>query len=217
MKKLIFILCLIPFIVKAQTYSDIIITDSEDTIYCLIMSCDATIITYEIKVNGKQILENRALSQIISFVNNGNLVYIKKYDNNIDTNIVEDKEVDIRPDPESKRMNLIENRIAETQYYLAKSHKQFKKGTILLISGVLISGIGSGVYLYLNYKYQIGLNATNSNHSSNTPPSMLFPIISGIGSLISFVGIIVQIDSHKYIGRASLGTSLDGITLNFKF
>lgn len=60
------------------------------------------------------------------------------------------------------------------------SHKEFKTGTGLLIAGVIISGIG-GAFLAGD---NIGLPI----------------VLCSVGSILTIVGGILHIDSHKYIG-----------------
>jgi hypothetical protein len=68
----------------------------------------------------------------------------------------------------------------QIQMNLYNSHKEFRTGTILSITGFLVSMIGV---------------ATIPNKASFA--------ISGVGSVLMITGSIFMIDSHKFIGRAS--------------
>lgn len=69
----------------------------------------------------------------------------------------------------------------EMRTNLAKSHIEFNRGVAFTISGVLI-GVG-GAYLFKgDMKYN--------------EPSVI------LGSALCFVGSVLMIDSHKFIGRA---------------
>ncbi len=82
--------------------------------------------------------------------------------------------------------------ITPLQYNLYKFYKQKRAGHICIGAGI-ISGVIYGLDPYNNY---------------------LFAILSGGLSLASF---IIDIDSYKWIKRASLETNTNGITLKVKF
>jgi hypothetical protein len=64
---------------------------------------------------------------------------------------------------------------------LKKSHDQFKTGTIVSILGVLATGAGA---------------VLNGNESGSGNALFI------IGGAASMIGVGIQIDSHKFVGRA---------------
>jgi len=86
--------------------------------------------------------------------------------------------------------NSITQDVNTIQLNLFKSHEQYRKGTGLLISGFSLSIIGTALLM----------TGIEGNDKGSTTIGSAFSIIGGI---VSMTGVIVQIDSHKYIGRAS--------------
>lgn len=76
------------------------------------------------------------------------------------------------------------NIVADMQMNLAKCHKKFKIGNLLLIGGVIAFNIGTSM---LQPRQQ-------------PTSSALFLILGGLGATVT--GIVFKIDSHKYIGKA---------------
>lgn len=69
---------------------------------------------------------------------------------------------------------------------LTKSHKQFKTGTLIMIAGAAMSLVGVQI---------ISKEAGDSNNNYDKPH-----LLYG-GLALTTVGTIIQIDSHKWIGR----------------
>jgi len=63
---------------------------------------------------------------------------------------------------------------------LIKSHEEFKAGTIILIGGIVISVVGTQV-----------------KQAQSGQPLVIF------GGIVATVGGIIQIDSHKFIGKGA--------------
>lgn len=104
------------------------------------------------------------------------------------------------------------------QLNLKKCHKVYEIGTALSISGIVLGGLGSFIYIDAN-------NQLSDLVISNTPPRHAIDIDTQkrlkrnsnigkcliiFGSITSLSGTLVIIDSHKYIGLA--GTQ-DGLTI----
>jgi len=83
------------------------------------------------------------------------------------------------------------------KYHLLQSHKEFKTGTILFGLGLSSTLIGTIILM-------------GSDSQSNNKSPM---IIISCGSLLMFSGFIVQMDSHKWIGKAGL----TGFQIGYKF
>ena len=88
------------------------------------------------------------------------------------------------------------------QNNLIRCHKKWTKG--LNISGVGFMVTVFGGYTVMNY---------NNNSNSTTNIGL---VITGTGGLLSIIGSLIMIDSHKYIGRSGIGIGSNGITYNFK-
>lgn len=69
------------------------------------------------------------------------------------------------------------------QLNLGKCHKEYKTGTILQITGMLIGGMG------------VALLSTDKE-SQEAAPLMYF------GATFLTIGCVVHLDSHRFIGRA---------------
>ena len=78
------------------------------------------------------------------------------------------------------------------QLNIANAHKKFSLGTMLLISGVATSTAAMLIY-------NKGIRNTNSDNIGKVMPS---PVLLYIGGGLITAGTIIQIDSHKWIGRA---------------
>jgi len=72
--------------------------------------------------------------------------------------------------------------------YLDYCDSEYRTGTILTMSGI---AAGSAGLLFE------GLGNGQGNENSNAPV-----IVAGIGGLLTLIGTIVIVDSHKWIGRA---------------
>lgn len=86
-----------------------------------------------------------------------------------------------------KQLQVSNNNI---QLNLAAHQKQFSTGTFLIIGGVATSIAGFILY----------------DRQSTTPDGdgndRKYPWFVYVGSVVTSVGVAIQIDSHKYIGRA---------------
>jgi hypothetical protein len=85
------------------------------------------------------------------------------------------------------------------RYNLNKMYKQYNTGTTCIISGTLITTMGI-------------LFTTNNNSKFGLPLSIC-------GGILSLTGYIIQIDSHKYLKRASIqyGVTPMSATIKLKF
>lgn len=72
-------------------------------------------------------------------------------------------------------------RIDHINLQLHKAHKQYRTGTALIVTGVVLNGFA----LLMN---------------SDQPSGF----VTGLGSLFVLAGGVVHIDSHKYLGRTKL-------------
>lgn len=72
----------------------------------------------------------------------------------------------------------------QTDFYLQKAHEQYSSGTLILGIGVATAAIGTVLHI--------------SSTENNNPAKGL--MIAGGATTV--VGGIIQIDSHKWIGRA---------------
>ena len=89
------------------------------------------------------------------------------------------------------------------QSNLSKCHKQWSVGLGLNIVGYGFSGIGTWLLI-----------ETNTNPTQKDP-TVGYAMMAG-GGLLSLIGTIVIMDSHKYIGKAGLSISKGGIVYVFK-
>lgn len=80
---------------------------------------------------------------------------------------------------------------------LKRCHTQYTNGLGITVGGILVSGIGISVLIEKN----------------NTTPVAVMCVVGG---LLTIIGQIVMIDSHKYINKAGLGISNNGIVYKFK-
>jgi hypothetical protein len=82
-------------------------------------------------------------------------------------------------------LKIQEQRISTIQLNLAQFHNKYQTGTGFLVVGLVLTSLGSGVVLNDSYGGTIGGQVT---------------ILAGVATAI--VGLIKQIDSHKFIKRA---------------
>lgn len=92
-----------------------------------------------------------------------------------------------------RRILALEQSQQEMQVALAKSHKKFSTGTLLLVGG-MTTLVASGII----YAKQ----STNTDIAENGKLVKPTPVLLFIGGGLVTAGAIVQIDSHKWIGRA---------------
>lgn len=92
----------------------------------------------------------------------------------------------------TRRILTLEANQNQIQVNLTKAHSKFSTGTMLIVGGVVTTI--AAVLLYNR-----GLRNENSDNNGRVMPS---PVILGIGSGMMMVGTVIQIDSHKWIGRA---------------
>lgn len=74
---------------------------------------------------------------------------------------------------------------------MLKAHDQFRTGTILVATGIMISVIGTVI---------ITSNAKESDTYDHGQPVVTGPVMLYLGSGLVAVGGIMQIDSHKWFG-----------------
>ena len=104
------------------------------------------------------------------------------------------------------RLNRLESNNDLIKTNLTKCHKQWTTGLGVVGSGFIVSGFGilisstNGVY-------------KSSYNSVSNPKDGAY--IIGAGGLISLIGSIIMIDSHKYIGRTGLNIQPGKITYTF--
>jgi len=85
-----------------------------------------------------------------------------------------------------QRILTLETNQKNIQLNLAKAHDEFKTGTLFVIAGALTSLIGAATY-----------DGSTDGDGNTKPPTLIY-----IGLGCTAVGAYLQIDSHKYIGRA---------------
>lgn len=100
------------------------------------------------------------------------------------------------------QLNVQAESINRMSLYLDYCDGRYRTGSIMAISGVGITGAG----LLIN---SLGNGEGNSN--SNAPI-----IVSGIGGLLTLIGGILIVDSHKWIGRAGR-VKVDKNSISYKF
>lgn len=81
-----------------------------------------------------------------------------------------------------QRILKLETSTAQLQVGLQKSHREFRTGTALMIVGTLITGLS----------FALTEKQTNNINTG----------LAAVGGTLMVVGGIIQIDSHKHIGRA---------------
>jgi len=89
------------------------------------------------------------------------------------------------------------------QSNLKKCDAQWSYGVGVNITGLAFSGIGTWLLI-----------ETNTNPTQKDP-TVGYAMIAG-GGIISLIGTIVMLDSHKYIGKAGLSLTNGGIKYTFK-
>lgn len=89
------------------------------------------------------------------------------------------------------------------QSNLNKCHNQWGYGAGVTITGFGFSGIGTWLLI------------ESDKYSTSNDQTVGYAMIAG-GGLISLIGTIVMLDSHKYIGKAGLSLSNGGIKYTFK-
>jgi hypothetical protein len=87
-----------------------------------------------------------------------------------------------------RRILNIESNQKHIQFNLDKCHKQFRTGLLLGIAGTALTLFGAHID---------SQRLTDKTIDNNKPTGLVT-----IGSIITSVGAIVIIDSHKFIGRA---------------
>ncbi len=117
-----------------------------------------------------------------------NIFFINCVNAQIDTNI-------------NMRLKTLElnNEIIQTN--LKKCHKQWQ-------NGLEVTGFGLGASIVGSYM------VFNSNNIGDA--SKVGQIFIGLGGLTSFIGTIIMLDSHRYIGKAGLSFNSNGLVYKFK-
>lgn len=101
------------------------------------------------------------------------------------------------------RLTQLETNTQILQTNLDKCHKQWIHGGGLNIAGLGFMGIGSWLLI------ETSTNPTQKN------PTVGYAMI-GVGAILSTIGTIVMLDSHKYIGKSGLSIQNSGIVYKFK-
>lgn len=103
------------------------------------------------------------------------------------------------------RVKQLETNVTQINTNLFKCHKQWGNGLKVVIGGVAVSGLGFAI---VNQSLN---NTTNKDGSAGL-------IVMGAGGLMTLVGTIIMLDSHKHldIGRTGLNISPNGIIYRFK-
>ncbi len=81
--------------------------------------------------------------------------------------------------------------IYNMRYNLNKMYKQYSTGTKIILTGTISAVIGTGLFVY------------SMNDSSGVEP-IFGRVICALGSALMLTGYIVQIDSHKFLKKASV-------------
>lgn len=89
-----------------------------------------------------------------------------------------------------QRVQNLETGQSQIQFNLSKAHKRYSLGTMFIISGTALSITGAILH-ERNIRYQKDLDGNTPN------PYMLMA-----GGAILTAGVVLQIDSFKFIGRA---------------
>jgi len=109
-----------------------------------------------------------------------------------------DYEISIEVSPNNQNykltLNDLRNNQIDIQYNLYKSHVRFRSGTITILSGISVNIIGTALV-----------------YNNLLPTKQLMPMLI-FGTTLSTIGTVMVIDSHKFIGRASLS----GIKIDIK-
>ena len=101
------------------------------------------------------------------------------------------------------RLSELETNTQILQSNLAKCHKQWIHGGGLNIAGVGFMGIGTWLLI------------ETTTNPIQKDPTVGYAMI-GCGGLLSIIGTIVMLDSHKYIGKSGISISNGGIKYTFK-
>lgn len=89
------------------------------------------------------------------------------------------------------RILKLEENQEQIRLNLTKGHKQFSTGTFFLIGGVATTVLATVLY-------NKGTRNQNSDEQGKIRPS---PVLLCIGGGMITAGTVIQIDSHKWIGR----------------
>lgn len=97
------------------------------------------------------------------------------------------------------RIDSLQIELQYMRYNIGKFHNQFKTGLIISVSGVAFSS--------LMLATKPDENGKNTNMA----------IVGVIGSTIAFTGVIVSLNSYKYLKRASIRPTNYGIGFLYDF
>ena len=97
------------------------------------------------------------------------------------------------------KLDSIKMEVQQMQFNLSKCHKQYNTGTAFIITGSASSAFGAFV--------SNSIDPTVRNTGGGF-------IIAG--GLMLLTGLIIQINSHNYIGKAGLSLSSNGVIYRFK-
>jgi hypothetical protein len=112
------------------------------------------------------------------------------------------------------RLDSIEYKINYVQYNLGKFHKQFKTGLYTTAAGSAILIIGAS----LKPEKLETTEGTGFNERTKIKNDYIQNIVIGAaGGVIAIVGIVMVLNSYKWIKRASIEPSIYGATLKINF
>lgn len=117
-----------------------------------------------------------------------------------------------------QKIEKLYNDINDIKYNLYSCHSQYKTGTKWIVTGGIVSLTGSIIIIH-SLSFIQKYNGTYNKSVIDRKRSLLIigDAIAGVGGAISLIGGIIQIDSHKYIGRASISFGATGAGINIKF
>jgi hypothetical protein len=191
---------------KAQ---DFIIKINGDTIPARVKKNEYSVITYTVPPSMEELkmrVEAVAFYSLDSVMYNrwgekllkqpGNEFTVKPTSNSLITTQLSD----------SIKIANLESNIAIIQNNLSKCYDQYRIGTGLIICGTAVTITGSLI------KPSATKDATGETYDYTLKNAVMIG-----GGVIAFIGWIIQVDSHKYIGRASnhIKIKSNGISYNF--
>jgi len=101
-------------------------------------------------------------------------------------------------------LEIVYNDMKNLQINLEKCHNQYQIGTGFIVGGIVTSLVGG----------LSTMGGFNNNDNGALSVGVLLNIAGGISAL---AGTIIQIDSHKFIGRASISVEATGPSIKVNF
>ena len=104
------------------------------------------------------------------------------------------------------RLKQLETNVYQINVNLLKCHNQWNTGLKVVIGGVAASGLGTVLII-----------SDANNPAISNKNSVAGLTIAGVGGLMTLVGTIIMLDSHKHldIGRTGVSISPNGIIYKF--